>query len=664
VFRHCLLLLAICLLTFFAGLGRGAIGDSDEAFYAESAREMIESGDWVTPHYNYEYRFQKPIFFYWLAAGTYRAAGVGEAQARFPSALAGFCLVLMTYFAGRRWFDPRVGLLAGAIVATSFGYFSMARTALPDLPLAFFIALATWALMEAVYRPPRLALDAARASARDDERVGGGYGALRGITAEHFSFATAEGSVAEPQPRRRAGLFAMLRGSTSGGASAVFGVTGSADAVGDLSTTPAAVDVAGASRMSWLLVSAVAMALGVLTKGPVALALPVMVLIPLAIFSGDTRWKPSRAGWFGFSWLQLVAASVVFLLVVLPWFAAMVATHGTSYLNRFFVGENLERFATDRYNDPRPVWFYVPIVLGGLVPWTPFMFLWLPSIWRWARGFIRTGATAAAAAGARQRRIAQVEWRLVLWAAVPFVFYTISIGKQPRYILPILPPIALLISRTVLTRMQQVADSGRRHLGLAICGTWSALGFLLAAMLLYRARPLLFALSPASGAIGTVVMLLAGISLACAAWLRRHTLMPIVLAAASTATLVALHYCVYTTADLEPVQRMATLFNEQRNNDEPSGTYRAFVRNLVFYTGVKQTDLIDETEAVAFLTQPKRVLCVVPDEALLPLERRHNLHLRRLGAVLYFNPSGVRLRTLLSPKPERDLETVWLVTNQ
>ena len=58
------------------------------------------------------------------------------------------------------------------------------------------------------------------------------------------------------------------------------------------------------------------------------------------------------------------------------------------------------------------------------------------------------------------------------------------------------------------------------------------------------------------------------------------------------------------------------------------------------------------------------MLCVVPDELLQPLEHKHNLHLRRLGAVLYFNPSGVRLRTLLSPQPQRDLETVWLVTNQ
>ena len=54
-------LLLLAALTFFAGLGRGAITDSDEAFYAESAREMVASGDWLTPYYNYEPRWQKPV---------------------------------------------------------------------------------------------------------------------------------------------------------------------------------------------------------------------------------------------------------------------------------------------------------------------------------------------------------------------------------------------------------------------------------------------------------------------------------------------------------------------------------------------------------------------------------------------------------------------------
>jgi 4-amino-4-deoxy-L-arabinose transferase-like glycosyltransferase len=390
------------------------------------------------------------------------------------------------------------------------------------------------------------------------------------------------------------------------------------------------------------------MAFGVLTKGPVALALPVMVLAPLAILAGDT-WKPSRRGWFGFTWGQLTVASLVFLLFAIPWFGAMVQTHGPQYLRRFFIGENLERFATDRYNDPRPVWFYVPIVLGGLAPWTAFMFLWLQDVWRWVR---------------RRAPMTQVDWRLVLWALMPLLFYTLSIGKQPRYILPILPPLALLLSRTVLTRMDQAGMSGRRHLGLAICGSATALLFLLAAVLLYRARPLLFALSPMSGLVGTAAIIVAGVALAGAAWLRRHTLLPVALTAAATVALLSLHYSVYSTADLEPVQRMARIFAEHRQANEPSGTYHAFVRNLVFYTGVKQTDLIDEAEAVAFFTQPQRVLCVVPDDLLLPLEHKYSLHLRRLGAVLYFNPAGLRLRTLLEPQPERDLETVWLVTNR
>jgi 4-amino-4-deoxy-L-arabinose transferase-like glycosyltransferase len=671
VFRHCLLLLAICALTFFAGLGRGAIGDSDEAFYAESGREMIESGDWITPHYNYEYRFQKPILFYWLAAGTYRVAGVDEAAARFPSALAGLALTLMTFFCGLRWFGSRTGLLAGAIVATSFGYFSMGRTALPDLPLAFFIATATWTLIEATFRS-RTRDDSGREATTIDRQVDGdelssapalgaqprASAAMRGVVSERLVLAGVEGaSLPDHVFRERSsqtinpaaasgGREASLAGSMGSGAGTARGaMTGVADSAGTQDRGLVFLPMPG--RLSWLLAAAVAMALGVLTKGPVALALPVMVLIPLALIAGDT-WKPSRRGWFGFSWGQLAIASLVFLLVAIPWFAAMAQTHGLQYLRRFFIGENLERFATDRYNDPRPVWFYVPIVLGGLAPWTAFMFLWLPGVWRWVR---------------QRAPMAQVDWRLILWAAMPFLFYTASIGKQPRYILPILPPLALLLARTILARMDRASASGRRDLGLAICGTATALGFVLTSVLLYRARPLLFALSPMSGMIGTTVMIVAGTALAGAAWLRRHTLLPITQAAAATAALVALHYSVYTTADLEPVQRMARIFAENRQANEPSGTYHAFVRNLVFYTGVKQTDLIDEAEAVAFFTQSQRVLCVAPEQLIRSLQQKYNLPLHRLGTVLYFNPAGLRLRTLLSPQPERDLETVWLVTN-
>ena len=73
--RRELTLLLLVFLTFFLGLGRQAVTDSDEAFYAEAAREMVETGDWLTPRFNYEDRWQKPVLYYWLTAATYVVAG-------------------------------------------------------------------------------------------------------------------------------------------------------------------------------------------------------------------------------------------------------------------------------------------------------------------------------------------------------------------------------------------------------------------------------------------------------------------------------------------------------------------------------------------------------------------------------------------------------------
>ena len=567
MFRHAIILTALCLLTFFAGLGRSAIGDSDEAFYAESAREMIEQGDWITPHYNYEYRFQKPVFFYWLVALSFLAAGIGEAAARFPAALAGLGLALVTCGCGRRWLGARAGLIGGVIVASSFGYFTIARSSLPDLPLAFFITLATWALLEATA----------------DEVPGRGR------------------------------------------------------------AEPAATD-----RGLWMLVGAAAMALGVLTKGPVGLVIPALVVLVVRLVLRRSL-LPSRDGWLGVSWRTLAGGAAVLLVIALPWYTAMVAAHGPGYLERFFVGENLERFATDRYNDRRPFWFYVPILLGGLSPWSSLVVLWtLPAL-----QVIR-----------RVRKLDATEWRLVLWAAVPLIFYTLSVGQQPRYILPVLPPLALLAARTIVRRVERAKAQGGRDLPLVLAATGSALMLLVLAFLLHRARPLLFALSPTAGLIGTLVIVVAGVGLAALAWLGRPQHLPVAIAAAATATLLSLHYSVYSAAGEEAVQRMARRVLNARQQDQPSGTYRAFVRNLVFYTGVKQIDLKDEQEAVEFLGQPVAVLCVMPLDLLEPLERTHGLRLRRLGQEQYFNPAGVRVRTLLSPEPERDLETVVLVTNR
>jgi len=569
VLRHLSILALFAFVTFFAGLGRAAIGDSDEAFYAEAAREMVESGDWLTPTYNYEPRFQKPILYYWLAAAAFEVAGVSEAAARFPSALAGLGLTLLTYFCGRRWFGPAVGLVSGLIVATNFGYYSIARLALPDLPLAFFITLSVWAAFESL-RPP----------------------------------APGQGSAL--------------------------------------------------STRGWLMVSAAAAGLAVLTKGPVGVALPALVVGASLVVVRDWRGDGARPdgpradGRFPWRGTDLALAAAVFVIVAAPWYAAMADRHGVGYLHRFFVGENLERFATDRYNNPRPPGFYLPVVFGGLLPWSPVMLLWVPALVAWL---------------GNRRRLEPAHWRLVLWAGLPLLFYSLSIGQQPRYVLPILPPLAVLIARTIRARVEAAATARRGiEPALAWCATISALVLAALGILLWRGTPLLFALEPRASVVATAVIVAAAAAIAAVAWLGRPAHLVGTLAAASALTLLTLHFTVYSGAGLEPVQRMATEFSTHYAAGMPTGTYRVFVRNLVFYTGVKQLDLRDEDQLQAFLRSPDRVLSVMRDSDLARIEP--TLRPVRLSQVTYFNPAALRLRTLVHPDPAHDLDQVWLVANR
>src|SRR6266705_3944725 len=107
--REGALLLVLCALLFFLGLGTLGLTDRDEGSNAQAAREMIESGDWITPTLNGAPRFAKPIFLYWLISGSYLAFGVSEFTARLPSALFGIALILMQYLFATRILGPAVG---------------------------------------------------------------------------------------------------------------------------------------------------------------------------------------------------------------------------------------------------------------------------------------------------------------------------------------------------------------------------------------------------------------------------------------------------------------------------------------------------------------------------------------------------------------------------
>jgi 4-amino-4-deoxy-L-arabinose transferase-like glycosyltransferase len=171
--------------------------------------------------------------------------------------------------------------------------------------------------------------------------------------------------------------------------------------------------------------------LAVLAKGPVGLLLPLLVVVPFLLLTGQWRpWvKPSR----------LLAMGVLFLGVCLPWYAAAAQANGQAFLGGFLGFSNLQRFTQVLYDHPGPPWFYLPWLLILLFPWS----LFLPG----ALAELRFWRSDRWTSLAEQRSPASsVGLFLLLWLLIPLAFFSVAATKLPGYILPILPAGALLVS--------------------------------------------------------------------------------------------------------------------------------------------------------------------------------------------------------------------------
>ncbi len=124
-----------CYAMFFHELGGVGLIGPDEPRYAAVAREMLMSGDYVTPHLNGSPWFEKPPLMYWIAVIGYTICGINEYGARFPSALGATISLFLIYWCGRRLWSRAVGFLASLVLATSIGWFAFARAASMDMPL-------------------------------------------------------------------------------------------------------------------------------------------------------------------------------------------------------------------------------------------------------------------------------------------------------------------------------------------------------------------------------------------------------------------------------------------------------------------------------------------------------------------------------------------------
>lgn len=369
------------MLVLFLNLGMLGLTDRDEGSNAETAREMLESGDWMTPQLNDEPRFPDPVLLYWLMSGAYRLLGVSEFSARVPSAVSMAALILLQY-----WFltftrGAFIGLVGGLMLLLNIEMVAIGRMALADSVLIFF------------------------------------------TTASLFGF------------------WIGLHGE-------------------------------GKQRHAFW-VFYVGMAVGMLTKGPIGVVVPLLSTVPYLFVTH--RWKQFWRNGFP------ILGFLVFALIACPWYGAMFWIHGPGYITSA-KADTVGRSFNMINGHGGTIFFYLPVLFFGFFPWSGFLPAALTGVWKEWRQTWRL----APAAHEHKSETQELELFAALWLIGVFVFFSLSATRLPHYIGPLYPAAAILAA-SYWNRCVTEFDTRGLHASL---WTLLLLGFSLG--LLFIASPLLY----------------------------------------------------------------------------------------------------------------------------------------------------------------------------
>lgn len=324
-----LLLVLVFAALLVPSAARRALWEPDEGRYAEIPREMVASGDYVTPRINGIKYFEKPPLVYWATAAAIRVVGTSELAVRSPILLFSLLGGIAVYVAGRRLFGRAAGLLSALALATAPLWLGLGQVLLLDMPVSALLTVSLLAFLLAVREP------------------------------------------------------------------------------------------AGWNRRLLLWGFYAAAALAVLAKGLIGVVIPALVIGAWILLTRQWRLIPVALAPTGI---------LVFLGVAAPWHLLASKAH-PEFAWFYFVHEHFERYLSTVHDRYEPPWYFIPVLLGGLLPWTLFLPQALRSAWR---------------AESAERRETLF---LALWAALVFGFFSLSDSKLMPYVLPAVPPLALLVGR-------------------------------------------------------------------------------------------------------------------------------------------------------------------------------------------------------------------------
>jgi 4-amino-4-deoxy-L-arabinose transferase-like glycosyltransferase len=221
--------------------------------------------------------------------------------------------------------------------------------------------------------------------------------------------------------------------------------------------------VLGVAGRLAMVAAAAAAGLATLAKGPLGLLLPLLVLGGYVLATRQWRWLREAAS---------PAALLAFAVVAAPWYVAILLDQGRRFVEVFLLNHNVQRFTSTVHNHPGPPWYYLPVLLGGLFPWSG---LAVPALVR------------------ASPRLERRDLFVLLWFLLPLAFFSLAGSKLPGYILPCVPPLAILMGRAA-DRLVTEGATPERVLSSRVAGLVGvALGALVAtapAALLRMGEPL------------------------------------------------------------------------------------------------------------------------------------------------------------------------------
>jgi 4-amino-4-deoxy-L-arabinose transferase-like glycosyltransferase len=177
----------------------------------------------------------------------------------------------------------------------------------------------------------------------------------------------------------------------------------------------------GKAEIGWMMLCGAAVGLGMLAKGLAAIVLVTAILFLWLLISGRLRFL---------RWRYFLLWLLPFFAVTATWYLPVTLRYGYTFIDEFFIKHHFQRYLTNVYGHPQPVYFYLVIAILGVAPWTFFLLL----------------------AAARLRRlqprrnegdaILTLAW---VWVIVPLLFFSLSGSKLPGYLLPVFPALAILL---------------------------------------------------------------------------------------------------------------------------------------------------------------------------------------------------------------------------